>query len=297
MALALGQSSRWPLVLASNRDEFHDRPTLPLSHWTTPDGTELVSGRDLRAGGTWLGATPGGRVALLTNVREGTASPGSGPRSRGELPLRWLGGAQSSENFLASISAQDYAGCNLVVGDSRTGEWTWASNRGGASLEARSEASLGRVNGWHFKTLKPGVYGLSNALLDAPWPKTQALKTAMTNALIHAEKSTSAQPEASKSPDTALAELQERLWSALTDKQRAEPHDLPRTGIDAELEHGLSSAWVDLPERGYGTRCSSLLWLEAAPSGPSHLNFTEKTWSSGNALPSSSALRWPLAGP
>lgn len=268
MALALGQSSRWPLVLASNRDEFHDRPALPLSRWTTADGVEVISGRDLRAGGTWLGCTPSGRVALLTNVREGVATAGT--RSRGDLPLHWLGSKQGSMAFLAGTPAHDYAGCNLLMGDSLTGEWTWASNRGNAGRS---------VDGWHFKDLKPGLYSLSNALLDTPWPKTLALKAALAEALTRA---------------TVSAELQSQLWSALGDRQRAPATHLPNTGIDTALEHGLSSAWVDLPERGYGTRCSSLVWLEAARSGDLHLHMTEKTWEIGNALPSVAALHWPL---
>lgn len=276
MALALGQSSRWPLVLASNRDEFHDRPTLPLSRWTTPQGTEVISGRDLRAGGTWLGCTPGGRVALLTNVREGVAAVGQ--RSRGELPLQWLASAQDGRAFLASISAHHYAGCNLLMGDSLKGEWTWASNRG---------IDGGLVNGWHFNVLKPGFYGLSNALLDTPWPKTLALKAALTRALSRAEKQDHA---------TASAELQSQLWSALADRERAEPTYLPPTGVDATLELGLSSAWVDVPERGYGTRCSSLMWLEAVPSGGLHLHITEKTWVTDSAEASATALNWPLPG-
>lgn len=274
MAMALGQSSRWPLVLASNRDEFHDRPALPLSRWTAPDGTFVVSGRDLRAGGTWLGCTPGGRVALLTNVREGAAAAGA--RSRGELPLRWLGSSQDGLGFLGSCSAHDYAGCNLLMGDSLTGEWTWASNRG----------DTGDVlNGWHFQVLQPGFYGLSNALLDTPWPKTLALKAALAQAVTRTEQMAAA---------TASAELQLQLWLALTDRQRAPLTLLPNTGIDAALEHGLSSAWVDLPERGYGTRCSSLVWTETTPSAGVHLHMSEKTWTPGIARPSVASLRWPL---
>lgn len=283
MALALGQSSRWPLVLASNRDEFHNRPALPLSRWTTPRGTDVISGRDLQAGGTWLGCTPAGRVALLTNVREGSAT--AGPRSRGELSLRWLSSTQGSMAFLATTSAQDYAGCNLLMGDSLTGEWTWASNRGDTG---------DAVNGWHFQVLRPGVYGLSNALLDTPWPKTLALKAALTEALTRSATSDAAQPLTKQCRDASLAQLHTRLWAALADRQRAAPDRLPRTDVDDALAHGLSSAWVDMPERGYGTRCSTLVWLEAAPNGDLQLNITEKTWTVGNALPSAAALAWPL---
>lgn len=285
MAMALGQSSRWPLVLASNRDEFHDRPTLPLSRWTAPDGTTVISGRDLRAGGTWLGCTPCGRVALLTNVREASVVPGA--RSRGELPLRWLSGAQSSETFLASISAHDYAGCNLVMGDSLSSEWTWASNRG--------EAGASAVNGWSFKALTPGLYGLSNALLDTPWPKTFALKAALAEALRRAGERV-AESETEPNQTAVAPQWHSHLWTALASRQRAEPHELPSTGIDPALEHGLSSAWVDLPERGYGTRCSSLVWLESMPSGALHLYMAEKTWTAGSADTPTAELYWALTG-
>ncbi len=284
MALALGQSSRWPLVLASNRDEFHDRPTLPLRRWTAPDGTLVISGRDLRAGGTWLGCTPGGRLALLTNVREGPAA--AGPRSRGELPLQWLASAQGSAAFLSTVRASDYAGCNLLMGDSLSGEWTWASNRGaldGASLDGDS---LSGAPGWQTKPLTSGFYGLSNALLDTPWPKTQALKAAMGEALAAAERQDST---------TALAELQTHLWSALANRELAVPHELPDTGIDVALEQGLSSAWVDLPSRGYGTRCSTLVWLEAGQGQPLQLHIVEKTWTAGTTEPSIKTLDWTLA--
>lgn len=283
MALALGQSSRWPLVLASNRDEFHDRPTLPLSRWITPGGAEVISGRDLQAGGTWLGCTPGGRVALLTNVRE--RAPTAGSRSRGELALRWLEGIQDSAAILASTPASDYAGCNLLMGDSLTGEWTWASNRGELGEARSANDSIDEsLNGWHFKDLKPGLYGLSNALLDTPWPKTLALKDALADALAQAQHRENA----------ALAELQSKLWCALTNRERAAPELLPSTGVDAGLEHGLSSAWVDLPERGYGTRCSSLVWTEAMSPGHLRMHISEKTWTRGGLLSAAAALHWPL---
>ncbi|MES2424138.1 MAG: NRDE family protein, partial [Pseudomonadota bacterium] len=90
IALALGAHPRWPLVIASNRDEFRSRPAAPLAEWTADNGQPVLAGRDLRDGGTWLGVTPAGRVAMLTNVRRG--EPQRGVRSRGELPMRWLAG-------------------------------------------------------------------------------------------------------------------------------------------------------------------------------------------------------------
>ena len=97
IAFALHASSRWPLVIAANRDEFLDRPTVPLARWKTPSGQAVVSGRDLRAGGAWFGITPGGRIAFLTNVREGDSLVA--PRSRGELVTRWLASQVDAATF------------------------------------------------------------------------------------------------------------------------------------------------------------------------------------------------------
>jgi uncharacterized protein with NRDE domain len=246
LALAIGASARWPLVIASNRDEFHDRPTLPLRVWRTPAGATLMSGRDLRAGGTWLGCTQGGRIALLTNVRERAAAAGAS--SRGDLPLRWLSGEETAAAFLAQTDPHAYGGCNLVLGDFRRGEWTWASNRAQPG-SAPGPQGIVKLASWQTQALSPGVYGVSNALLDTPWPKTQALKAAMASALAAAD----ACGEASA--------LESLLWPALASRERAPWDYLPQTGIDPALEHALSSAHVDLPERAYGTRCSTLIWV------------------------------------
>ncbi|MDQ3060701.1 MAG: NRDE family protein [Pseudomonadota bacterium] len=114
IAFAIGVSQRWPLVIAANRDEYLDRPTLALSRWRTASGQEIVSGRDLRAGGTWLGMTPGGRVAFLTNVRGPAAQ--AAPRSRGELVTRWLETTQDAEGFVSTLAQTGalYGGFNLV---------------------------------------------------------------------------------------------------------------------------------------------------------------------------------------
>lgn len=227
ISFAINASERWPLVIAANRDEFLDRPTLPLARWCTDAGTEVISGRDLRAGGTWLGLTPGGRLAMLTNVRE--AQRVTGERSRGELVMRWLEGDMDAHQFVASTDSTDYGAFNLVLGDFQRSSWHWLSNQPGLDWQARE--------------LGPGLYGLSNGALDTPWPKTVALKRAMQSAL------------ASSSEE----ELQASLWSALQDRQRASDPHLPRTGVPLPLERALSSVFVDFPEHGYGTRSSTVL--------------------------------------
>jgi uncharacterized protein with NRDE domain len=264
IALAIGTSARWPLVIAANRDEHRLRPTQPLTTWSTDAGDTLMSGRDLRAGGTWLGSTAGGRVAMLTNVRE--AEPTTGRLSRGDLPLHWLTGRMDADAFWAQHDPAAYGGCNLVIGDFLSGQWAWASNR--ASNTTR----------WQTRLLSPGIYGLSNALLDTPWPKTLALKVAMQTALARAQSSGDE------------ADLSQPLWAALAKRERAPLAGLPQTGVPTELEHALSSAHVDIPERDYGTRCSTLMWIDSS-AGPENLKGTlwEKTMG-GDAT----RLQWAL---
>ncbi|MDO9279857.1 MAG: NRDE family protein [Polaromonas sp.] len=273
LAIAMGVSDRWPLVIASNRDEYRDRPTLPLAVWSTPGEVTVVSGRDLLAGGTWMGSTTGGRIALLTNVREPDATAAA--LSRGDLPLRWLEGQMNAAQFLADTNPTSYGGCNLLMGDFLRGEWTWASNR--ANVGAVPLNSQQTTSGWQTMALSPGIYGLSNALLDTPWPKTQALKAAMAGALAKADAD----------GDTAV--LANILWPALGNTERAALHDLPTTGVATALEQALSSALIDMPERGYGTRCSTLMWIAAEPNSNSFsATICEKSMTAESPKPSAS---------
>jgi uncharacterized protein with NRDE domain len=188
-----------------------------------------------------MGLTPGGRIAFLTNVRQ--ASPEAAPRSRGELVTRWLEGAGDAASFVAELeNAEDggaaYGGFNLVLGDLRRSAWTWVTNKsvllsGGSTL--------------YVQALPPGLYGLSNAGLDTPWPKTLELKRVLAAALKDSEGAAGSEA------------LQASLWAALGNRQRALPEDLPHTGVPLELEEALSSAFVDFPVRAYGTRCSTVL--------------------------------------
>ncbi len=239
VAFAINASARWPLVIAANRDEFLDRSTLALARWQTGSGQEVISGRDLRAGGTWLGMTPDGRVAFLTNVRE--ASPPAAPRSRGELVTRWLEAAGDATSFVAALESDRgaYGGFNLVLGDFEHNTWTWVTNKPATS------------SGWHAQSLPPGVYGLSNAQLDAPWPKTMELKRVLAAALLDGQS------------DSRPDMLQTQLWTALANPERAPAGQLPDTGVAPALEEALSSAFVDFPEYAYGTRSSTLLLASA----------------------------------
>ena len=248
VAFAIGVSERWPLLIAANRDEFLNRPTLPLARWKTASGQEILSGRDLRAGGTWMGITPGGRVAFLTNVRGARADAGS--RSRGELVTRWLDSHDGAATFLDALrkSADSYGGFNLVLGDFLRQDWIWVTNR-----PPTPDAPSLQV-----KQLPPGVYGLSNAALDTPWPKTVELKRVLATALDSADGDA----------------LQASLWTALANRQRTQRELLPSNGIPLTREEALSSAFVDLPEYAYGTRCSTVLLAKAQnePSGSRYWN-------------------------
>ena len=240
VAFAIGTSARRPLVIAANRDEFLERPTLPLARWQTPSGQDILSGRDLRAGGTWMGITPAGRIAFLTNVRQ--AQSEAAPRSRGELVTRWLEGSGDAAGFVAGLEENGaaFGGFNLVLGDLGRNAWTWVTNKyDGAPL-------------LHAQVLAPGLYGLSNAGLDTPWPKTLELKRVLAASL--------------QSGDDAAGDekLQAMLWTALGNRQRALPADLPHTGVPPDLEAALSSAFVEVPGRAYGTRCSTVLLATAS---------------------------------
>lgn len=253
IAFAIGVSRRWPLVIAANRDEFFDRPTLPLARWQTAAGHSIISGRDLQAGGTWLGLSSTGRIAMLTNVRELPQTPDVSVRSRGDLVMRWLDGAfLDADAMTAEIDPQAYAGFNLVVGDLTTSSWSYLSNR--ISIPADTGFVTGRSlhSGWSTTTLGSGLYGLSNAALDTPWAKTLTLKESLASALQTRSK----------------GELEAQLWKALANREKAACADLPDTGLPTALETALSSAFISEAgsnaRKPYGTRCSTLVVAQPA---------------------------------
>lgn len=220
------------LIFAGNRDERHARPAAPAAFWTGAPG--VIAGRDLEAGGTWLGFTPTGRFAVVTNYREGL-NPPKAPRSRGELPTGFLTGDSSAREYLAQVRrrADQYAAFSLLCGDRE--ELVFFSNRGGAPT-----------------TVAPGVHGLSNHLLDTPWPKVSR-STAKLALLLEQDAATS-----------------EALFRLLRDTTPAADAVLPDTGIGLELERRVSPPFVLHPV--YGTRCSSLLRLKS----DGRLDFVER---------------------
>lgn len=212
--------SATPLVLAANRDEFHARPT-EAATWRD----NVFCGQDKLAGGTWLGMTPEGRFAAVTNFREPIQDKTSGQRSRGELPWCYLQGELPPADYVQLVAQQqqEYGPFNLLVGN-RQQLW-YLGNRGEGPVEVAA-----------------GIHGLSNGLLDTPWPKVQRGKQSLELAI-----------EAGSQEADLLA--------FLTDRQQPAEHELPETGVGKSLEQLVAPIFVQSPT--YGTRCSSLLWLPA----------------------------------
>jgi uncharacterized protein with NRDE domain len=220
--LAFESHPKYRLVVAANRDELFERPTAPAGFW---DGEpEILAGRDLRGGGTWLGVGSDRRFAAVTNFRDPNAP--SGKLSRGKLVHDFLLGVQKPELFLSRLkrNAEQYSGFSLLVANGD--ELCYYSNRGPAPRQ-----------------LPPGVYGLSNHFLDTPWPKvargTESLKT-----IVAADD------------DIVLKDL----WAVLADDQVAPDEDLPDTGVGLEVERALSPVFILTP--GYGTRSATVVLSE-----------------------------------
>jgi uncharacterized protein with NRDE domain len=205
----------FPLVLAANRDEFHARPSAAAAPWE--EDARVLGGRDLEAGGSWLAARDDGRFAAVTNVREPGAA--KGPRSRGHLVSDFLLGDAAPGAYAEAIDGAQFSGFNLLLGHG--GELWYRSNR---DPEPRR--------------LEPGLYGLSNHLLDTPWPKLVTAKAGFRTAL-------------SQLPDP------ERCFRILADRETVPDRDLPATGLTPEWERLLSAVFVQ--SEAYGTRAGTVL--------------------------------------
>jgi uncharacterized protein with NRDE domain len=224
----------YKLVVAANRDEFYSRPTAPAAFWE--DHTNILAGRDLEAGGTWMGLSKTGGLCMLTNYRD-MKNIKSGTPSRGKLVSDYLVSQPSPSTYLAPLDLlhDRYNDYNLVLG---TPDDIWYY-----SNVQRKIYMLGS-----------GLYGLSNSLLDTPWPKVKKGKAKMEMIL----KEDQIDPES--------------LFSALFDDELAEDNELPDTGIGLEKERMLSSMFIKSPD--YGTRCSTVLLVD------NHNNalFVERTY-------------------
>jgi uncharacterized protein with NRDE domain len=265
IALALDRHPRYPLVIASNRDEFLHRPAAALDWWqNAPDTVPLLGGRDLQAGGTWMALSARGRLAMLTNVRDLPRHKPVAP-SRGAIVPAWLESREPVADFWRVTAAQGHNPFNLLAADLTAGHWWWADDR------AKAPRALDR-----------GLYGLSNAELDTPWPKVDRLKRALAHALTRA---------------ASPAALETMLFAALAD--RLLPHDdaLPDTGVGLERERWLAPAFIRTPDARYGTRCSTVLIAERHADGVSARVVERQFDDEGRAL-SQQGVRlehWPLS--
>jgi uncharacterized protein with NRDE domain len=215
---------RYRLVVAANRDEFHERPTAPLGWWNDEPG--ILAGRDQRAGGTWLGVARSGRFGLVTNFRDAQPPKPESSPSRGELVPGFLRGHDDPQRYLRTLSdrSTDYAGFNLLLGDRQSLLYFTNSNGKGSRL------------------LGPGVYGLSNHRLDEPWPKLVRTRERFTAALGQ--------------DDPSAVEF----FDLLTDRTPAATDVVPDAGLPPELLQALSAPFVR--HERYGTRCSTVLLVE-----------------------------------
>ena len=219
---AVNQHPRYRLLVAANRDEFFQRPTLPMDFWA--EDANILAGRDLQAEGTWLGVSRHGRFAFITNYRDPANSRADAP-SRGKLVVDFLASRTAPSSYAQHLekTGSAFNGFNLVVGNADEC-WYYSNYDSGA------------------RALAPGFYGLSNALLETPWPKVVNGKRKLFPPL-HANP---------VKPDEVL--------QALLDEERAPDRELPDTGIGLERERALSSMFIKTP--GYGTRCSTVLLID-----------------------------------
>jgi uncharacterized protein with NRDE domain len=221
IAFAYNVHPSYKLILVANRDEFYERPSSSADFWK--DHPQVLAGRDLKNGGTWLGVTKDGKFAAVTNYRDPSTLK-SGAPSRGNLVSDYLAGNKKTDNYLKKISSQidKYNGFNLLLGDDN--DFFVFSSRG------------------EKQKLKPGIYGLSNHLLDSPWPKIIRSKRMLKAAL-----------------NKKGNELEEELFALLADKRVPPDGKLPSTGIGLEWERLLSTIFIESPI--YGTRSSTILLI------------------------------------
>ncbi len=221
---AFQESADYPLVVAANRDEAYARPTAAAAFWH--DHPRVYGGRDLEMGGAWMGLTTQGRFAAVTNFRDGYPK-GIAPRSRGELVGGYLTGNVEAETYLHNVAARqsDYAGFGVLAGNLQS---LWFLSNYGDGVQA----------------VAPGVHGLSNHLLDTPWPKV-----------------TSGKHELSVLLQCGGPSLSEKLFDMLADRSVAADDELPDTGVGLQREKALGPKFIAVDER-YGTRASTAVIVD-----------------------------------
>ncbi|MBD3617764.1 MAG: NRDE family protein [Gracilimonas sp.] len=232
---------KYNLILAGNRDEFYGRPTRKAQFWTDENHPEILAGKDLKGGGTWLGVHKDGRWGALTNYRDPSIIK-EDPPSRGELVLDYLKSGKSGMDYLQDITkkADEYNGFNLLLWDSK-GFYHYSNQNKKVT------------------NISDGIHGISNALLDTPWPKVTAANRQLEE-IISREEINKA-----------------KLFELLRDDTRASEDDLPVTGIPRNLEKAVSSIFIKT--ENYGSRCSTVLLIDKEGK----IDFTERSFEPGSA--------------
>jgi uncharacterized protein with NRDE domain len=229
------------LILASNRDEFYSRPTRKAQPWFPEDLPHIIAGKDLEAGGTWMGVTKSARWAALTNYRDPSWEV-TNPPSRGQIVLDYLKNTTNPESFLENLdeNAKKYAGFNVLVGD---------------------HDNLFHYSNYdqQFSMIEPGIHGVSNALLDTPWPKLNQAKETLESVINKPGKLN-----------------KNDLFNLLKDSAPAPDEHLPKTGIPYEWEKAVSSIFIRT--KTYGTRCSTVLLIKHN----GEVEFTERRFNGDN---------------
>jgi uncharacterized protein with NRDE domain len=218
---ANGAHPRYRLVVAANRDEWFRRPSAQAAFWE--DQPNVLAGRDLEQGGTWLGVTRSGRFSALTNFRDPASKRDRAP-SRGALVTGFLTGTREPLDYAAMLTAtaDAYNGFNLLAGDGE--RLAYVSSR-------RTQP----------EQVAPGVHGLSNGLLDESWPKVRKGREGLARLL---------------SRDLVA----EDLFGLLKNESLAPEEELPSTGVSREWERLLSA--MHIVADGYGTRCATVVLID-----------------------------------
>ena len=248
----LNQKSEFKLILAANRDEFFSRPT-EEAHWWK-DNKDILAGRDIKSGGTWLGINKNGRFIAITNYRD-LKNINNEARSRGELSKSFLTGHLSTDAFLSELSSRkdQYNSFNLLLSDNGFDTLYHYSN-------VTDERTL----------ISDGIHGLSNHLLDTPWPKVELGKQGLQQ---HLDSET-------KKSDELIKFMQHG--------EEAPDSALPDTGISYELEKKLSPVFISMKE--YGTRCSTILEV----NNNNGVTFLEVTYNENKTITSKKSYQFSL---
>lgn len=224
IAFSVDENPKYKVILAANRDEFYNRPTRKAQYWEKEGFPNILAGKDLEAGGTWMGINKNGKWAALTNYRDPKNIKENAP-SRGDLVLEYLKNDLDADSYIEKIKlhSNSYNGFNILLG------------KGSDILHFSNENDM-------VSKISPGIHGVSNALLDTSWPKLNAAKEDLKQVTLNEDFDT------------------EDLFRLLKNDAKAPDENLPSTGIPYEWEKAISSVFIKT--ENYGTLCSTLLLID-----------------------------------